>query len=200
MSAKTKAQLLVEIKALQKRLVELQAVEAGSHQKNDINKKHAHTLGERIKELNCLYDISSLIETPGISLPEILQGIANFLPPAFQYPQITCARITLNNQEYKTENFRETQWKLASEIKVEGEQVGSVEVFYLEQQPKDYEGPFLKEETTLIVKIAKCLGGITERNRSQEKLVKSNRLYAVLSHVNNAIARERDKQKPPGSG
>jgi len=36
MSAKTKAQLLAEIKTLQKRLAELQAVKAEPHLKNDI--------------------------------------------------------------------------------------------------------------------------------------------------------------------
>ena len=36
MNTKTKAQLLVEIKTIQNRLAELQAVEAESHQKNDM--------------------------------------------------------------------------------------------------------------------------------------------------------------------
>jgi C4-dicarboxylate-specific signal transduction histidine kinase len=41
-----------------------------------------HTLGERVKELNCLYGMSMLVETPGISLDEILQGTADLIPPA----------------------------------------------------------------------------------------------------------------------
>ena len=82
MSAKTKAQLLAEIKALQKRLTELQAVKAETHQKNDIFKKQAHVLGERVKELDCLFNISRLVETPGISLPNILQRCVELLPPA----------------------------------------------------------------------------------------------------------------------
>ena len=43
MSAKTKAQLSAEIKSLQKRLAELQAVETKSYQKNDIYKKIPRT-------------------------------------------------------------------------------------------------------------------------------------------------------------
>ncbi|MCJ7772086.1 MAG: PAS domain S-box protein, partial [Desulfobacterales bacterium] len=172
MSVKTKAELLVEIKTLQNRLAKLQAAEDESH-----HKKQAHALGERVKELKCLYDISHLVETPSISLPEILQGCVKLLPPAWQYPQITCARITLNDQEYKTKNFRETKWKLASEIRVEGKHIGVVEVFCLEEQPKGYEGSFLKEERTLIDAVADRLGDITERKQAQLKLEQSEQRY-----------------------
>ena len=47
----------------------------------------------RIKELNCLYDISSAREGMDFSLDGILQEMVDFIPPACQYPEITCARI-----------------------------------------------------------------------------------------------------------
>ena len=188
MSTKTKAQLLAEIGALQKRLAELQAVEAESHQENDIYKKRAHALGERVKELNCLYGISRLVETPGISLAEILQGSVELLPPAWHYPKITCARITLDNQEYKTGNFRETEWKLASEIKVEGKRAGIVEVCYLEEQPKSDQGPFLKEERALIDAIAERLGRIIQRMQAQKSLLETrNYLESLITYANAPI-------------
>ena len=165
MNAKTKAQLLVEIETLQKRIAELQTAEVESHYK-----KQATALSERVKELNCLYSISHLVETPGISLLDILQGCVELLPPAWQYPQITCARIVLKYQEYKTGNFRETKWKLASEIKVEGKSMGTVEVFYLDQQPKEYHGPFLKEERTLIDAVADRLGNIIHSLQAQQEI------------------------------
>ncbi len=49
MSMKTKAQLLAEIKALKKRLTELQAVETKSHQKNDIFKNKPTLLVSALK-------------------------------------------------------------------------------------------------------------------------------------------------------
>jgi len=140
MNEKTKGQLLAEKKLKNKRIAELQSAEAISRLGNDVYKRQAHVSSKRVKELNCLYSFKNMIETPGISLPEILHRSVNLLPPPWQYPQITCVRITLNDQEYKTKNFRETKWKLASEIKVDGKRAGSVEVFYLEQQPIEYEG------------------------------------------------------------
>ena len=170
---------MAEIESLQKRLAEPRAVKAEPHQKNGIFKKQDHALGERVKELKCLYGISSLVETPGISLPEILQGSVNLLPPAGQHQQITCARIMLGDREYKTRNFRETKWKLASEIKVEGKRAGSVEVFYLEKQPKKDEGPFLEEERSLIDAVAERLGRIIQRVEAQERVEHLDRKSVV---------------------
>ena len=52
--------------------------------------KRTHDLTQRIKELNCLYGISALREKPGTTLEEILQGVADLIPPSWQYPEVTC--------------------------------------------------------------------------------------------------------------
>ena len=78
----------------------------------------SHDLGERVKELNCLYSMSKLIDEADNSLEETIKGCIDLIPPAWQYPEITCARITLGAEEFKSHNFNETDWKLASEIRV----------------------------------------------------------------------------------
>ncbi len=134
-------------------------------------RKQAHDLGERVKELNCLYDISGLVEKPGLSLGEILQGAVALIPPAWQYPEITGAQIiTLEGQEFRTENFRATVWKQIGDIVVRGERIGTVEVCYLEEKPEGEEGPFLTEERDLINAIAEQLGRIIERMQAEEEL------------------------------
>ena len=56
--------------------------------KNALQKK-THDLGERVKELNCFYGISKLVEKQDISLKEIIQGTVDLIPPSWQYPEIT---------------------------------------------------------------------------------------------------------------
>ena len=92
----------------------------------------SHDLNERVKELNCIYGISRLVETQ-VSLEEILKGTVELLPPALRYPEIACARINLDNKEFKTENFRETPWKQTCELIAYGEPRGSIQVGYLEE-------------------------------------------------------------------
>ncbi len=167
---KTKKDLIKELEKLRDRVGKLEKLDANYRQAEDALHKHANDLGERVKELNCLYGISHLVEKPGISLDEILRGTVDLIPPAWQYPEITCARIILDDQELRTENFREAPWKQASDIIVHGERVGTLDVCYLEERPESYEGPFLKEERSLINAIAERLGKIIERKKVEKAL------------------------------
>lgn len=129
-------------------------------------------LDERVKELNCLYGISELVETPGISLDEIFQGTVELIPSAWQYPEITCARITLGEREFATDNFSDNPLKQSADILVNGSKMGVVQVHYLQDSPGIDTGdsPFLDEERSLIRSIAERLGQITERQRQADRL------------------------------
>ncbi len=129
--------------------------------------QRTHDLGERVKELNCLYGISSLVEKKDILLERILEVAVNLIPPSWQYPEVTCARIILDGQTFQSKNFQESVWKQTSGITVHGKKAGTVEVFYLEKRPKRDEGPFFKEERNLIHAIAEHLGRITERKQAE---------------------------------
>ena len=137
-------------------------------------------LEERLKELNCLYGISNLVEQQYISLEEILQGTVDLIPPSWQYPEITCARIIIQDREWKTKNFQETIWKQASDIKVHGELSGNLEVYYLEEKPEISEGPFLREERNLINAITGLTGRIVERKQGEEALRASEDKYRSI--------------------
>ncbi len=132
-----------------------------------------HDLVERIKELNCLYGISRLVEKENISLEDILQGVVNLIPPAWQYPEVTCARINLKDRQYRTDNFRPTEWKQEEAIIVNSKKIGTLEIYYLDERPIVYEGPFLKEERDLIHGIAERLGHIIESKKAEIALQRS---------------------------
>jgi two-component system cell cycle sensor histidine kinase/response regulator CckA len=168
----------------------------------EVQEKLAYDLGERLKKLNCLYGISHLVETPDISLEEILQETVELIPPAWQYPEVTCARIRLEGQEFRTENWTETTWKQTADIFVHGEQRGSVEVGYLEERSGSDEGPFLKEERSLVNAIAERLGRITERKRVEDALrslleetARGQRLLLALSQASQAVQRARTPEE-----
>ncbi len=130
----------------------------------------SHDLGERVKELNCLYGISRLFENGYRTLGEVMQAVADLIPPAWQYPEDTCARIKLKDAEYKTSNFKETEWQQRQDILIEGRLFGTLEVNYLVKKPDSDEGPFLSEERHLIRVIAERLGLIIERENAKTHL------------------------------
>ncbi len=140
-----------------------------------------HDVGERVKELNCLYTIAKIAAVPDVSLDKLCQKTAEIIPPSWQYPEITCARIMVHDQVYKTANFKKTKWLQAADIIEYGNKAGTVEVYYLEESPVLYEGPFLKEERDLIEGIAERLGGWIERQRTQQ-------LGEALNYINEAMS------------
>ena len=132
----------------------------------------SHSLGERIKELNCLYSISKLRERTDFSLEDILQAIVDLIPPAWQYPEITCARIIFDGYEFTTTNYKNSRWKLTRDIKVYSERVGTLEVCYLEEKSELDEGPFLREERNLIDAIAERIAKFIEREWAEDEIRK----------------------------
>lgn len=134
-------------------------------------RERTHELGERVKELDCLYGLSRLRERPGVSLEEIYQGTVELIPPAWQHPEITSARVVVDDQEFRTENFGEdAPCQQSADIIVHGQPCGTVQVCYAEDRPECDEGPFLTEERTLLNAIAEQLGRITDHKGAEEAL------------------------------
>ena len=136
-------------------------------------------LRERIKELNCLYGITRLTESGLDSLEDFLKRVCQILPPAWQYPEVTCARITLQGRVHRTEGFKVTKWRQAAQISVFGEPAGAVEVFYLKERPALYEGPFLREERALLEAVAEHIGAVVMRLSAEQRLQETNKQLIV---------------------
>jgi signal transduction histidine kinase len=121
--------------------------------------------------LTCLYSIARLAAQRDLSTKEILQGIVKVLPPAWLYPEIAHARITLNGVSFSTPGFREGRYQQRADIIVNGKYQGSVEVVYGEERPELDEGPFLREERALLDAIAKEIANfLIGRQAEQDKL------------------------------
>ena len=111
-------------------------------------------LSERVKELNCLFAMAQVIETPGLSEYEICARVVRIIPMGWRYPEITCAVITLDGKTFNSREFKPTPWVQSVEIQIHGIELGKIEVFYLEQRPTQHEGPFTREERALLNHLA----------------------------------------------
>ena len=162
---------------------------------NDIEQQQLmHSLQERVKELNCLYGISKIVEKHADSLDAIMKGIVDLIAPAWQYPAVTCARIIVDGKEYRTDNFGQTEWKQAADIFVSGTALGKVEVYYLEEKPEEDEGPFIKEERSLLEAIAERIGRTIEYRRSEDAVREREALLSSLSQkVITVLEEERER-------
>ena len=145
--------------------------------------KREHELTERVKELNTLYRISRLIEQPDLSLELFLDEVVTLIPSGWQYPDITVARLRIEEGEFSTPGFKGTPWVQNAPVYVFGNPVGRVEVAYLKEMPEMDEGPFSKEERDLINALAERLGKYIEERRTAEKLLE------YRDHLENMVER-----------
>ncbi len=153
-----------------------------------------HSLSVRIKELNCLFSLSNLVEKPGVQFDEILHVMVEVMRISWQYPDISCSRIIYNEREFRSKNFKITKWKQSADIIVDNEKLGIVEVFYTRKMPDIYEGPFMEEERALIDAVASRLGRYVERENAYDNLKKSHFELRNLSvHLQSVREEERTR-------
>lgn len=138
-------------------------------------------LEERIKELQCLYDMANLIEDAENRPEVLLAGMPPILCRSWQYPEITCARVTYRGLDHRSPNYRRPKWKQTEALTINGVNAGMVEVGYLRKMPDLDEGPFLKEERDLIKAVAERLGHVLERWENQQELDESRAMFQRLA-------------------
>jgi|WetSurMetagenome_2_1015567.scaffolds.fasta_scaffold32923_4 signal transduction histidine kinase len=157
-----------------------------------ILKKISHDLGERIKELSCLYKISNILNNSSLLTEDTFSKIIEVIIPSYQYPEITAAKLTLGDDEYKTDNFKSTPWKQTSPLLIKKKSIGKLEVVYLKKRPDIYEGPFLKEERHLINSITQLIVQYIIRKKAESELTESReQLKNFAAHLQTIREEER---------
>lgn len=158
------------------------------------NRKLLHDLGERVKELTALHGVAQLLSYRARTVPALLQEIVSLLPPAWQYPETTTARIRFDGTEYTSANFAASQWKQAAEVTIADGRPLVMEVFYLTEQPAEWEGPFLAEERRLINSLVQMLKSALDRRQAEEALAESERRIRDLAG-RLIVAQEEERRR-----
>jgi PAS domain S-box-containing protein len=146
-----------------------------------------YDLEKRVKELRCLYDIARITGATDITLNQRFGEMVKILPLALQHPEIAFSRITINGDDFKTGNYKDTNQKIAVDIMVRGVKVGSVEVGYIEAPPLTENGMFSKEEGLLLDAVAERLGNIAEHRQAEEALKESEEKFSKAFRSSPAI-------------
>ncbi len=144
--------------------------------------KITHELLKRIKELNCLHNISHDIEkhkTPEDLLPKITLHISQ----SMQFPQIAITTITLDGKTYGTESTYLTGNNfISSDIKIKGELRGSINVNYTESKS------FLEEEMELLQSVSERIGKTIERIELDRSFkLQKDRLDLLFASMNEGV-------------
>ncbi|HEY6806354.1 MAG TPA: PAS domain S-box protein [Pyrinomonadaceae bacterium] len=161
-------------------------METSLREKVEEERRHLiHDLNERVKELTALHESARLLQDESISLPHLLQEIVALLPPAWQYPEVTAARIRFGDIEFKTKGFAISLWSQQVEFSA-GNMKGEIEVVYTEQRPPADIGPFATEEASLINSLAEMISSALNRRYIQKALAESEEVFRTLAETISA--------------
>lgn len=140
-------------------------------------------LKERIKELTCLYEVSSIIANSDYELVEdTLKAIAFSLKKAFQYPKKTNVLIDCESIKIATNNFLDKDLKISSTINIFNTERGKLEV-YLEKSKAQHIN-FLREEKQLLDSVALKIGSLLERIEIQKNEISLKRQMEHADRLN----------------
>lgn len=137
---------------------------------HDFVSRLRQNLDERIKELDTLHRTARLLQDDIGPIPELLSELVNLLPSAWQYPEITSARITFGDIEVHTADFQTGPWMQQAQFVTRNGIRGLIEVYYRDARPTAAEGPFLAEERELIGSLAEMLRMYLQHRQAREEI------------------------------
>jgi len=151
-------------------------------------------LEERVKELSCLYGVSSAIRKHSDSILETLEEICNITQHAWLFPEEAIVLMELENFRVVTADLPNNYIIQFSDILLFNENKGSIKVYYdINKLPNAY---FLEEEQKLLNKIAIEISEFFERREIEQKKellqrsAERNDRLSILGEITAGIAHE----------
>ncbi len=122
--------------------------------------KEFQQLRERKKELECLYEVNEILKNNESELHDMFKEIIRVIPDGYQYPGICMVRLNFEEDVFTTSEFHETPFYQKSQILVDHNYSGMIEVFYSDSVRKieNNKNPFLPEEQQLLNAISEQIG------------------------------------------
>lgn len=151
-------------------------------------------LQERIKELSCLYDISSIANQSEKPFSEVIQETAERVVLAWRFPEDAVCVIKLDDEQWFSRALTEKTVVQKELIYIDSLIIGSIAVHYSAATRKATD--FLKEEKELLKKLSFEISHIYERKIKKERDLVFQRIaqrqdrIAILEEITAGLAHE----------
>jgi GAF domain-containing protein len=137
-------------------------------------------LARRVNEITCLNEIGLKIdETPPV--PDLLEWIAERIPPAMQHRDLCVVAIEFQDRIYGTSEAMRLSCQMVQRLRIGDEPVGKICVAYTESRD------FLDDESAMLGDIVRRVGGYIEK---QNALTEAEALYQATTDLTAALSFE----------
>lgn len=154
----------------------------------------AQELKERVKELSCLYEISSTIRRHENSLEKTLGKICKIVRAAWLHPEEAFVEINLEQLHTRTGKIPKKNVFIEKNIHLFEEDKGAIRVYY--EANSFSADTFLAEEEKLLEKVANEIGDFLEKLEIKKKeeilnrRIERNDRLSILGEITAGIAHE----------
>lgn len=151
-------------------------------------------LRERIKELRCLYEVSSVLRNRSEDKKDTFEKICHILKQAWRFSEAAIVELDLDTYFVETKKIPEATVFQASEIMVFGQNKGYLKIHY--PSPPYTSEDFLEEEEKLLNKVAEEISSFYEMQlrQAQEEILQRtaqrNDRLSILGEITAGIAHE----------
>jgi two-component system NtrC family sensor kinase len=141
---------------------------------------------EKVRVLNCLYQISELVVDGTNAFEKTIQAIIDLVPQAFKYPEKVAAAIFMGDKRYQSHRFTSFKSSIHKSIIVNGQVRGQLEIGCIENGSfaLSAAGDCTIEENNLLEAVAKKVAYIIDR---KETFDKRNVLEKQLRHADRLV-------------
>jgi signal transduction histidine kinase len=159
-----------------------------------LSTKNIDILQERLKELSCLYEITSLISARNFDFDEKIQKIVERIPEAWCFPDDAICILRLKDNYWTSKPVEGETISQKQLIQIDDVSVGSLTIHY--PTPKRGKADFLEEENALLRKLAFEISNLLDRKirleREQEflKTLQHQDKLNILGEIAAGIAHE----------
>ncbi|MEQ8470390.1 MAG: ATP-binding protein [Marinoscillum sp.] len=137
-------------------------------------------LRERIKELNCLYELSKVAWEQDNDINAIIKHTIRILPDAMQHPEVAEVEVKLNRKSYKTSGFDQCVSTISNPLKLGNSKYGTINIGYkANEKLGEKDLSFLPEEKNLLKIVAQELSSFIRRASVEEE---KKKLKVQLQH------------------
>lgn len=147
--------------------------------KLDLKNKN-ELLQNKIKELNCLNEISRCEDIKKLNLDKFLLKVVSIIASAFRYPEYVSVEIKYKERLWQSDNFVKSNLILNHVLNCKNNIIGKISIFNNDKIEDKNTRPFLNEEKHLLGSIANSLEHIIDR------ITTDNRLKMLQTAINQS--------------
>lgn len=137
-------------------------------------------LRERVRELRCLYELSSIVWEENNDLHAIFLKTLAILPQGMQYPALSEVSINVNKKAYETPHFAKSVSFISCTLGIGKKKYGTIRMGYRLASNPAAKRTFLPEERKLLKVVASALSLYIKRASIEDD---KKKLQMQLQHV-----------------